>query len=81
MVKKKVEICDRCGGGIALLKDKYVLLGTYDGKKTESESFFHWKCFKEHWESKVREQSKNMVNKMASNVVPIAKKMMEGIRK
>jgi len=79
MVKKKVQVCDRCGGGIALLKDKFVILGTYDGQKTLNETFFHYQCFKDHWEERVREQAKNMVNKMATKVVPMAKKMIGGI--
>ena len=79
MVKKKVEICDRCGGGIAILKDKYILVSTYDKNKTLSETFYHWDCFRKHWEERVREQAKNMVNKMARTVVPMAKEMIGGL--
>ena len=72
-------MCDRCGGGISLQKDKYVLVGTYDKAKTLNETYYHYQCFKEHWEARVREQAKNMVNKMATKVVPLAKEMIGGM--
>ncbi len=77
MVKKK---CEKCPNKINLEKEKYVLLGTYTGKKTNKESYFHWKCFTKFWEESVRLQAQNIVGKMAKTVVPMAKKLVEGLR-
>ena len=78
MVKKECEVCARI---INLKKDKYVLLGTYTGREINAESYFHFHCFKEHWERQVRLQAQNTVNKMAKNMMPIAKKLVGGFVK
>lgn len=81
MLKKSVEVCVFCNKNIYLKKDKYVLLGTYSGKKIDNESYFHFQCFRKHWEERVRIQAKNMVNKMANKVLPFAEVLAKGIIK
>lgn len=75
-MKKK---CEKCKGVINLLKEKYVLLGTYTGTYTNNENYFHWQCFKDYWEKRVRTQAENMVKKMAKGVMPLAKQMVSNI--
>lgn len=76
MVKKS---CDYCAKSVDLNKHKYVLLGTYSGKKTEGESYFHFKCFKKNWEDRIREKATNIVSQMAKAVTPLAKKVANKI--
>lgn len=54
MMKK--EICSFCGGVIFLDKDRFVLLGTYETKKISEENYYHIKCWKKFWDSKIQEQ-------------------------
>ena len=75
-MKKK---CEKCKKSIDILKEKHVLLGTYTGTITNKESYFHWQCFRDHWEERIRVQAENMVKKMAKGVVPMAKQVVANL--
>lgn len=77
MKKKRCDVCEKW---IDLEKDKHVLLGTYSGKKVLNESYNHWQCFKDHWETRVRKQAENIVKDMANKVLPLAKNIVGGLR-
>ena len=53
--------CKYCGNPINLDKDKFALLGTYTGDKTDNESYFHFNCFVEWYNKQVLAKAKNQV--------------------
>jgi len=57
MVKKKVVRCKFCKAVVDLDKHKYVLLGTYDGKKVLDEGYFHFDCWIVFFRTKVNEKA------------------------
>jgi|TARA_R100000501_G_C2629080_1_gene123569 hypothetical protein len=71
--------CKFCKKDVHLKRDKYVMIGTYSGKKVEEEGYFHWNCFNKHWENKVREQAQNIVKKMQNKIMPVAKNLIKQI--
>lgn len=77
--KKERIKCEYCRVDIDLKKNKFVLLGTYFGKKTQGESYFHFQCFKRKWEERVKEQAQNIVGQMAKKVMPMAKQLAGSI--
>jgi hypothetical protein len=64
MPKKEIKLCALCRKEINLSRDKHVLLGTYEGKTILDESYFHFQCFGNWFNTKVSEKAKNTV-KMA----------------
>ena len=68
MVKKGVKPCAYCEQDINLNNSKYVLLGTYNGKKILEEGYYHFKCFVDWFNTKVTEKATNTL-KTAGNVV------------
>ncbi len=74
---KKEKICVFCQKIINLNKDKYVLLGTYDGSSVMNESHYHFQCFQEWYNSKVKEKAENTLKDASKKVVG----MLGGLRK
>ena len=62
MTEKKVMVCSFCGNEI--IKEKYVLLGTYDDKKTMNETFFHFNCYVKFYNEKVKEKAMNYLKSL-----------------
>jgi hypothetical protein len=58
---KKEKVCMYCQKVINLEKEKYVLLGTYEGSSVLDESYFHWQCFNKWYNEKIKEKSMNIV--------------------
>lgn len=48
-LKKDDIICFQCSFPIDNKKEKYVLVGTYNGEVTMDESYFHFKCWLDHF--------------------------------
>ena len=65
---EKEKICNFCQNDINLEKDKFVLLGTYHGDNVLDESYFHWKCFNEWYNSKIIEKTKNTIQDATKKV-------------
>ena len=63
MVNKTVKKCVHCQDEINLLKEKYVLLGTYQVKDILDESYFHMNCFKQYFNKKIEDKAKSLGNK------------------
>jgi len=57
----KKSICAYCKNAINFDKDKFVLLGTYTGDKTEDESYFHFDCFIQWYNKQVLAKAKSTV--------------------
>jgi len=74
---KKEKICVNCQKIINLDKEKYVLLGTYNGKKVMDESYFHFQCWLEWYNSKVKEKTENTLKDATKKVAG----MLGGLRK
>lgn len=72
--------CLRCKGIIDLNKDLYVSLGTHDGKKIKQMNYFHFNCWRLHFEEKAREKAMAVVNNMQDRMMPIAKQMTEKLK-
>jgi hypothetical protein len=73
-MKKK---CLKCGEEIGLEKDKYVLLGTYNGtgKSKKNEDFFHFKCWIDYLNEKIiqrisigQEHAMKMIDRALKNL-------------
>jgi len=60
--KKGIKLCLYCQKDVDCDVDKYVLLGTYHGDNILDESYFHWKCFNDWYQSKVKEKAMNTVS-------------------
>jgi len=69
MKKKGNEICNYCHKDIILSKDKYVLIGTYEGEHILEENYFHWDCFILWYNSRVKEKAENIVKSMQKEVM------------
>lgn len=70
------EICHKCNFEIDCDKDIYVTLGTHNGKVTTNVTYFHFNCWRKHFEDKTREKATNIVNGMQKRMEPIAKQMI-----
>lgn len=53
--------CEYCKNAINFDKDKFVLLGTYTGDKTDDESYFHFDCFIQWYNKQVLAKAKTTV--------------------
>jgi len=76
---KKVE-CERCKKTIDRDHDLHVSLGTHDGKKTTDMRYFHFNCWRQHFEEKTREKAQVIVNAMQEKMMPIAKQMTDRLK-
>jgi len=65
---QKEKICNFCQKEINLEKEKYVLLGTYNGDNILDESYFHFKCFQEWYNSRVVEKTKHTIQDATKKV-------------
>ena len=62
MVKEVIfKNCSYCQNRIDLTEDKFVLLGTYTGDKTDDESYFHFDCFIQWYNKQVLAKAKTTV--------------------
>jgi len=76
------ETCKECGGQISCDEEKYVLLGTYhDPNDIESESFFHFDCWRKFINDAINKKSMGMVTDQASKIMSIAKPLLDSIIK
>ena len=73
---KKEKLCMFCQKIIDLKKDKHVLLGTYNGTIILDESYFHFQCWVEYYNSKVTEKAKNVVKGATKKAVGMIKHMI-----
>lgn len=76
---EKVE-CERCKETIDRDKDLHISLGTHDGKKVRQMVYFHFNCWRQHFEEKTREKAENIVKHMQERMMPIAKQMTEKLK-
>ena len=67
-IHMKDVFCKECGDEVYCDEDKFVLLGTYTGDKTDDESYFHFECFVKWYNKKVSEKAKNSVKTMQNKV-------------
>ena len=65
---EKEKICNFCQNDINLEKDKFVLLGIYRGENVLDESYFHFQCFHEWYNSKIIEKTKNTIQDATKKV-------------
>jgi hypothetical protein len=76
---EKVE-CERCKKTIDRDHDLHVSLGTHDGKELRQMVYFHFNCWRQHFEEKTREKAQVIVNAMQEKMMPIAKQMTERLK-
>ena len=57
-----------CQKMIDLDKEKYVCLGTYHAGSTLDESFFHFKCWVDYFNSKTKEKAENTLKDATKKV-------------
>jgi len=74
------EICHKCNFEIDCDKDIYVTLGTHNGKVTTNVTYFHFNCWRKHFEDKTREKAENITNQMQEKMMPIAKQMIDKLK-
>jgi len=68
---KKEKICSYCQKEIDLENEKHVLLGTYRGENILDESYFHFQCFQDWYNSKIIEKTKNTIQDASKKVMGI----------
>lgn len=71
--KSRIKLCIYCQKDINCDVDKFTLLGTYQGRNILDESYFHFKCFNEWYQSKVKEKAMNTVNQATEKAGNILK--------
>lgn len=57
-----------CQNLINLEKDKYVFLGTYNGENVLEKSYFHFDCWREYYNSHIKEKAKNTLKDATKKV-------------
>lgn len=65
VIKKDMKmsvVCERCKKEVDLINDLHVLLGTYQGEEATNETYFHFLCWREHFEDKTRKKAETIVN-------------------
>lgn len=77
MAKKE---CERCKEMINIDKEMHVTLGTHQGKEVTDMVYFHFNCWRSHFEEKTRQKAETIVNAMQEKMQPIAKQMTEKLR-
>ena len=75
-----LEECHRCKRGIDLDKDQYVLLATFEGKKNKQNIYFHFNCWRLHFEEKARQKAEAVVKGMQEKIMPIAQSLFSKFR-
>jgi len=78
MVKRGEKICCFCHKSIPN-NSKFVLLGTYQGKKVLDESYFHWQCFLDWHNERTKQKAKNIVNNMKNKAIDMFQKAKKGM--
>lgn len=73
--KMSKEICERCKKEIDTDTEMFVTLGTHQGKETTDMRYFHFNCWRTHFEEKTREKAQVIVDHMGERVMPIAKQL------
>lgn len=73
----KTAECERCKKPIDLDKDFFVTLGTHKGEEIRDMRYFHFNCWRVHFEEKAREKAEAVVNGMQERIMPIAKQMTD----
>lgn len=74
-MKEVIKLCKNCAREIDTSKDKYILLGTYEGKTILEEGYFHFKCFNEWHNKKVTEKAMNLIKKTGGQAIGILNKI------
>lgn len=76
------ETCKHCQRSIDLTKDKYVLLGTYNGtgKAKKAESFYHFQCWVDNFNAKIIEKVQNSMTAVMGNAPVMVKDMLKGLK-
>jgi len=69
-MEKEVH-CKECEKKVDLRRDKYVLLGTYDSRKTLDETYFHFVCFQKYWNDRVVNMARIKVKLMQDKALNV----------
>ncbi len=75
-IRMKTKKCERCKKMIDLNKDLHASLGTHEGKKTLQIVYFHFNCWRLHFEEKTRKKAEVIVKDMQERITPMAKQLM-----
>jgi len=77
MTKKE---CLNCKKMIDIDKEMHVTLGTHQGKEITDMAYFHWNCWRLHFEEKARLKAEAVVKGMQERMMPIARQMTEKLK-
>ena len=72
--------CERCKELIDIDKDLFVTLGTHQGQEVRDMVYFHFNCWRQHFEEKTREKAQFIVNSMQEKMQPIAEQLTGKLR-
>ena len=72
--------CHKCKKAIDLKKDLHVTLGTHEGERVMDMAYFHFNCWRLHFEEKTREKATVITNAMQEKMMPIAKQLTEKLK-
>ena len=73
--------CERCKVMIDISKEMHVTLGTHQGKEVTQMVYFHFNCWRLHFEDKARNKAQAVVNGMQERMMPIAKQLTDKLKK
>lgn len=68
--------CFYCKNPVDLKKDRYTLLGDFEGEKEIEKTYFHFECFKTWYNKKVEEKARNTVKQFQDK----AKGLFNGLK-
>lgn len=74
-IKAKLkEICVVCGNQISFSKERYVKLTDYNGKRKESQCFYHLQCWKDQFKIQQKKNFEEFMSPYVSQLNQIMKK-------
>ena len=77
---QELKNCERCNNAIDINSELHVSLGTHNGKKLMQMVYFHFNCWRLHFEEKTREKAEVIVKSMQDRMMPIAKQLTDKLK-
>lgn len=74
------ETCERCKQIVDTDKDFFVTLGTHKKQKTIEMAYFHFNCWRSHFEERARLKAEAVINGMQERMKPIASGLIDKLK-
>jgi len=72
--------CYRCKLSIDLEKDKFVVLATFEEGKNREKIYFHFNCWRLHFDQKAREKAEAVMKGATEKIMPLAQGLFKRLK-